>query len=118
MEIEKVNPRQQENLSLLASHLRVIQSKNLGDVAVYFHLAQEFGLIDLLDEAAGKRNQGASVGMLSVLMAINRCVEPTSKLAFLDWYPQGALPELLSEQGFEALISPEFGQVCHLFIVS
>ena len=33
------------------------------------------------------------MGLLSVLMAIHRDVDPGSKLSFLEWYPQTILPE-------------------------
>lgn len=70
------------------------QSKDFGDVALQFHLAKRFCLIEILDIAAGKRDQGISVGLATVLMAIHRNSDPGSKLSFLDWYPTTILPEL------------------------
>ena len=63
-------------------------------VALPWHLAKRLDLVNILDQAAGKRTQGQSVGLLAVLMAIHRDTDPGSKLAFLDWYPQTILPEL------------------------
>lgn len=70
------------------------QSKEFGDVAVQYHLAEQFGLIDILDRAAGKRDQGIRVGLATLLMAIHRNCDPGSKLSFLEWYPRTLLPEL------------------------
>lgn len=70
------------------------QSKDFGDVALQFHLAKRFRLAEILDLAAGKRDQGISVGLVTVLMAIHRNSDPGSKLSFLDWYPTTILPEL------------------------
>lgn len=70
------------------------QSKDFGDVALQFHLAKRFLLAEILDIAAGKRDQGISVGLATVLMAIHRNSDPGSKLSFLDWYPTTILPEL------------------------
>jgi transposase len=70
------------------------QSKDFGDVALQFHLAKQFLLPEILNLAAGKRDQGICVGLVTVLMAIHRNSDPGSKLSFLDWYPTTILPEL------------------------
>src|SRR3989304_1560367 len=70
------------------------QSKEFGEVALQYHLAKQFGLIEMLDQAAAKRDQGISVGLATVLMAIHRNSDPGSKLSFLEWYPRTLLPEL------------------------
>ena len=70
------------------------ETRDCGDVALLWHLAERLDLVNTLDQAAGKRTQGQSVGLLTVLMAIHRDTDPGSKLAFLDWYPQTVLPEL------------------------
>ena len=62
-----------------------VQSKEFGDVALQYHLAAQFGLIEILDQSAGKRDQGVSVGLATVLMAIHRNSDPGSKLSFLEW---------------------------------
>jgi len=71
-----------------------VQSKDFGDVALQYHLAQQCRLVELLDQAAGKRAQGISVGLAMVLMAIHRNSDPGSKRSFLEWYPTTILPEL------------------------
>jgi transposase len=70
------------------------QSKDFGDVALQYHLAKRFRLIEILDLAAGKRDQGVSAGLVTVLMAIQRNSDPGSKFSFLEWYPNTILPEL------------------------
>lgn len=70
------------------------QSKDFGDVALQYHLAEKMGLVELLDRVAGKRDPGISVGQAMVWMAIHRNSDPGSKLSFLEWYPTTVLPEL------------------------
>jgi transposase len=57
-----------------------------GDVVALYDLAQQIGLVELLDRHFPKRKQGLSVGQYLLLAAINRAVHPTSKLRFADWY--------------------------------
>ena len=66
-----------------------------GDVVAFYHLAQQIGLVELLDRHLPKRDQGLSVGQYLLLAAINRAVHPTSKLRFADWYHTTALPRLI-----------------------
>lgn len=102
----QINQRQRANFENLIQSIEIEQTKEFGDVAVYYHLEREFGLIEIFDQAAGKRNQGVSVGFLTPIMAINRNVEPKSKRGILDWYPQTALPEIT---GVEAGVNFEWG---------
>ncbi len=66
-----------------------------GDVVALYDLAQQIGLVALLDRHLPKRTQGLSVGQYLLLAAINRAVHPTSKLRFADWYRTTTLPRLL-----------------------
>jgi transposase len=66
-----------------------------GDVVALYDLAQQIGLVELLDRHLPKRHQGLSVGRYLLLAAINRAVQPTSKSQFIDWYRQTTLPRLL-----------------------
>ena len=66
-----------------------------GDVAALYDLAQQIGLVELLDRHLPKREQGLSVGHYLLLAALNRAVQPTSKRQFADWYRETALPRLL-----------------------
>jgi transposase len=66
-----------------------------GDVAALYHQAEEVDLVRIIDRHVSKA-QGISVGALSCLMAINRCVDPKSKLQTPDWYAGTVLPQLLA----------------------
>jgi len=66
-----------------------------GDVAALYDLAQQIGLVELLDCHLPKRDQGLSVGHYLLLAALNRAVGPTSKRQFADWYRATALPRLI-----------------------
>lgn len=65
-----------------------------GDVMALYHQAQEIGLVQIVDRHTSKA-QGISVGVLTCLMAINRCADPKSKRQIPDWYAGTVLPELL-----------------------
>jgi transposase len=66
-----------------------------GDVVAFYDLAQQIGLVELLDRHLPKRHQGLSVGAYLLLAAINRAVRPVSKLRLADWYRTTALPRLI-----------------------
>jgi transposase len=89
-----VNPTQLAELWQQVRATAEERSKDFGDVALQYHLAEQLGLVELLDQAAGKRAQGISVGLATLMMAIHRNSDPGSKLAFLEWYPTTILPEL------------------------
>jgi transposase len=63
-----------------------------GDVVALYDLAQQIGLVELLDRHLPKRDQGLSVGQYLLLAAINRVVHPTSKRQFADWFRETTLP--------------------------
>lgn len=65
-----------------------------GGVAALLGIAQRLGLVDLIDKAAPKREQGPSVGQYMVLAALNRALAPCSKLAIGDWYEETVLRRL------------------------
>jgi len=57
-------------------------------------IAQRLGLLDLINDVVPKRDQGPSVGHYIVLAALNRALDPCSKLAIGDWYEQTILKRL------------------------
>jgi len=65
-----------------------------GGVAGLSRIAQRLGLMDLINEAAPKRDQSPSVGHYIVLAALNRALSPCSELAIGDWYEQTVLRRL------------------------
>jgi len=65
-----------------------------GGVAALLRIAQRIGLVDIIDAAVPKRNQGPSVGQYMLLAAINRALAPRSKLRIGTWYEQTVLRRL------------------------
>ena len=65
------------------------------DVAALFDLAEQIGLVPLIDARLPKRDQGLSVGQYLLLAAINRATHPTSKTRLADWYQRTVLTRLL-----------------------
>jgi transposase len=74
---------------------RAVAIAAFGDIVALYDLAQQIGLVELLDRHLPKRDQGLSVGHYLLLAALNRAVQPTSKLQCADWYRQTTLPRLL-----------------------
>jgi transposase len=60
-----------------------------------YDLIQQLELIATIDRHAGKRLQGVSVGTYIALAALNRCLAPTSKARFAEWYQATVLRRLL-----------------------
>jgi transposase len=65
-----------------------------GGVAAMLRVAQKLSLIDIIDKEIPKRDQGASVGQYIVLAALNRILDPCSKLQMPDWYQKTVLYRL------------------------
>ncbi len=65
-----------------------------GGVAALLRIAQRLGVVELVDEAVPKRDQGPSVGHYMLLAALNRALAPCSKVAIGDWYEQTVLRRL------------------------
>lgn len=59
-----------------------------GDVAAVWEVMDRLDVVGVIDAAVGTRRSDAqaSVGSYLVLAALNRLVEPRSKLAFADWW--------------------------------
>ena len=65
-----------------------------GGVAALLRLAQRLELLELINEIVPKRDQGPTVGHYLLLAAINRALDPCSKLAIGDWYERTVLCRL------------------------
>lgn len=65
-----------------------------GGVATLLKFANKLGLIDLINEAIPNKGRGPSIGHFIVLAAINRALEPVSKLQIGDWYQGTVLQRL------------------------
>jgi transposase len=63
-----------------------------GDVAAVWEMLRRLRVAKIVDEVAGarRRDAGAPVGTYIALAALNRVVDPCSKLAFSDWWGKTA----------------------------
>jgi hypothetical protein len=70
--------------------LQTVRIREFGASALFYALAQDLGLIDLINAhvppAPPRRRTSLSVGHYLVLAAINRAAWPKSKRAFAAWY--------------------------------
>jgi transposase len=73
---------------------REVDIFELGGVAALYGIAQRLGLEELIDEVVPKREQGPSVGRYMLLAAINRALDPCSKVAIGEWYGRTVLKRL------------------------
>jgi len=91
--------------------LKRVQVREFGASALFWALAQELGLVELIDGVVpsppvGKRTP-LSVGHYLVLAAINRVICPHSKRAFAQWYGTTVLSRLVDVSS-TTLTSPRF----------
>lgn len=66
-----------------------------GAVCALYNLAEELRVAQLIDKYAPKRDQGLSVGRYILIAAINRAVEPLSKVQIGDWYRKTMLDRIM-----------------------
>ncbi|MCX7049668.1 MAG: IS1634 family transposase [Candidatus Sumerlaeota bacterium] len=78
-----------------------------GGVAALARIAQRLGLTEIINAVVPKREQGPSVGEYILLAALNRAIEPCSKLAMGAWYEETVLRRLWG-YGAEAFSSQRF----------
>jgi transposase len=79
-----------------------------GAVTALYSIADRLGVCRVIDDIAGKRNQGLPVSVSILLAAINRAVAATSKNTFFEWFDKTVLYKIfpvanaknLSSQGF------------------
>ncbi|EQD28960.1 hypothetical protein B1B_18818, partial [mine drainage metagenome] len=59
-----------------------------GDVAATWSVLERLKVAEIIDDVVGARrgDAGASVGTYIALAALNRVVDPCSKLAFSEWW--------------------------------
>ena len=101
-----------------APPLRTVQTREFGASTLFYALAQDLGLIDLINAhvppAPARRRTSLSVGHYLVLAAINRTIWPKSKRAFAEWY-EGTVLARLVPAAAEELSSQRFWDHMHLF---
>ncbi len=79
--------------------LQTVQTREFGASALFYSLAQELELVELINAhvppAPPGRRTSLSVGHYLVLAAINRAIWPKSKRAFAEWYRGTVLARLV-----------------------
>src|SRR3989441_9362174 len=82
-----------------APPLRTVQTREFGASTLFYALAQDLGLIDLINThvppAPARRHTSLSVGHYLVLAAVNRAIWPKSKRAFAEWSEGTVLARLV-----------------------
>jgi transposase len=78
------------NLSgLLSKNAKQVETETLefGISAALWQIAKEIGIVDKINEVAGKsRDQNLSLGDYLIIAAINRCAAPCSKSKLSQWF--------------------------------
>ena len=91
--------------------LKRVQVREFGASALFWSLAQELGLVELIDALVPSpprdRCTSLSVGQYLVLAAINRVICPHSKRSFSQWYETTVLCRLVDVSS-TTLTSPRF----------
>lgn len=74
--------------------LKEVEIFEAGSVAAMLRIVEKIGLVEIIDSVIPKRDQGPTVGQYIALAAINRVVDPCSKLQMPDWYHGTVLQRL------------------------
>ena len=77
-----------------SSNVSEVDIFSAGGVAAMLRIVQKLSLIEIINKEVPKRAQGASVGEYIVLAALNRILDPCSKLQMSDWYQKTVLSRL------------------------
>jgi transposase len=98
--------------------LRTVQTREFGASALFYAVAQELGLVELVNTyvppAPPGRRTSLSVGHYLLLAALNRATWPKSKRAFAEWY-QGTVLARVVPAAAEELSSPRFWDHMDMF---
>ena len=89
--IEAIVNRAEESKPPKPKHTVIFEA---GGIAALLRITQRLRLLELINEVSPKRDQGPTVGHYIILAALNRALEPLSKLAIGDWYEQTILRRL------------------------
>ena len=89
--IEAIVNRAEESKPPKPKHTVIFEA---GGIAALLRITQRLRLLKLINEVSPKRDQGPTVGHYIILAALNRALEPLSKLAIGDWYEQTILRRL------------------------
>jgi len=77
-----------------ASEIKNVMAYDYADIKVIYSLSKELNLIQILNNNTTKGG-GINVGELSLIIIINHCIDPTSKLQIGKWFSRTYLPSLL-----------------------
>jgi len=89
--IEAIVNRAEESKPPKPKHTVIFEA---GGIAALLRITQRLRLLKLINEVSPKRDQGPTVGHYIILAALNRALEPLSKLAIGNWYEQTILRRL------------------------
>jgi transposase len=89
--LEAIVNRAEDSKPAKPKHTVIFQA---GGIAALLRITQRLKLLDLINEVSPKREQGPTVGHYIILAALNRALEPLSKLAMGNWYEQTILRRL------------------------
>jgi len=89
--IEAIVNRAEESKPPKPKHTVIFEA---GGIAALLRITQRLKLLDIINEVSPKREQGPTVGHYIILAALNRALEPLSKLAIGNWYEQTILCRL------------------------
>lgn len=89
--VEAIMQRYQEAVPAKPSEIDLFDA---GGVATLLKFVDRLGLIQLINNVIPSKGQGPSLGHYIVLAALNRALEPTSKLQIGDWYRNTILQRL------------------------
>jgi transposase len=89
--VEAIIQRYQETAPVKPSEIDLFDA---GGVATLLKFADRLGLIQLINNIVPAKDQGPSLGHYIVLAALNRALEPTSKLQIGEWYQNTVLQRL------------------------
>ena len=89
--IEAIVNRAEESKPPKPKHTVIFEA---GGIAALLRITQRLKLLDIINEVSPKREQGPTVGHYIILAALNRALEPLSKVAIGNWYEQTILRRL------------------------
>ena len=89
--LEAIVNRAEDSKPPKPKHTVIFQA---GGIAALLRITQRLKLLDLINGISPKREQGPTVGHYIILAALNRALEPLSKLAIGNWYEQTVLRRL------------------------
>lgn len=72
-----------------------VAKKEFGLVCAALNVAEEIGVVDVIDRCVPKRRQGLTVGQYLLIGALNKIASPTSRNGIRDWINKTVLPERL-----------------------